>query len=104
MYLDSLSPSPNPHAVHTAFGALYQSLEATDSLIDDEQAVQIATLFHVNGFFHNAEITWRSAEWCFKEVLSDHTQLNSVNLGNFLQDVKRIANANNILVAALTGC
>lgn len=50
MYLDGQSPVPNPAAVHTVFGELYHSIEGTNSLIDDDQAVQIATLFHITCF------------------------------------------------------
>lgn len=102
MYLDSLAAVPSPHTVHTAFGALYRTLDNSNSLITDDQAVQIATLFHINGVFPKKDVVWWSAEQCFKEVLSDSTYLNIGNLNQFLQGITDIVDANNALAAALT--
>jgi hypothetical protein len=105
MYLDSLSLAPNPATVHAAFGALYRSIEDANSLINNEQAVQIATLFHINGVFRTTDVVWWSAEQCFNKALSDTSSPAALlvgNLGLFLQTIQDIAKANNSLVAALT--
>jgi hypothetical protein len=107
MYLDSQNATPNSAAVHTAFGSLYHSIEHPESLLSDNQAVQIATLFHVNGSFPNTNIVWWEAERCFKDVLcfkdvpSDTSILHSGNLNAFLTTIQEIANANNTLISGL---
>jgi|GEM_PF-6047997 len=105
MYLDSLAPHPNPHQVHDSFGALYHSLEQTDSVLTDGAAVQVATLFQIQGVQFSSDVINWGADSCLEDVLthpSDPANLGN-NLAGFLDNITRIANANDTLAEGLRG-
>lgn len=99
IYLDSLGNAPNPLQVHRAFANLYQSLEDTKSLLTDETAVQVATLFFLQGNSRDAGVVYWGAETCFDKVLS--VDLRPDNLAHLVGNITAIAKVNNLLVAGL---
>lgn len=99
MFVDSIAYSPQPSSVHQAFGDLYRSIESSDSLIDDEQAVQIATLLFVQGVYKSADVVTWGAKRCFDEVFS--VALTPTNLSKFLDVIKNITNANSDMVSGV---
>ena len=99
MYVDSTASVHNPSQVHKAFGDLYRSIETSDSLIDDDQAVQIATLLFIQGVYKSADVVWWSAKRCFDEVLS--AILTPLNLSMLLDVIQNITNANSDLMSGI---
>lgn len=101
MYIDSQAAAPSPSRVHKTFGTLYRSIEANDSLVNDDSAVQLTTLLHIQGISLNVQVVWWGAERCFEEVLSNSAVLNAANLNKLLDVIDNIADANNDLIKGI---
>lgn len=101
MYVDAQTSAPNPSKVHATFGGLFRSIEAKDSLVNDDRAVQLATLIHIQGVFPNAQVAEWGAEQCFAEALSKSEVLNATKLSKLLDVIDGIAKANNDLIQGI---